>query len=186
MSRGVGGHEFPRDSRSRGGEEQEYKLQEGSRKGFDEGQEGQLGEVERAESKGRAGRDLSHILQLSCGSAHEAEDETELEVEEDGITLKVRPPTRTYGGFQKIGGHLGDFSPDDSDSDGLGGQKGQEDEHKRQGLDAEVLSYDDLGFLQGVTSGSEDGDSGELLTGSEPWEEEEKAGPSAPSWIGCH
>ncbi|KAJ1180548.1 hypothetical protein NDU88_005769 [Pleurodeles waltl] len=38
----------------------------------------------------------------------------------------------------------------------------------------------------GVPSGSEDGDSGELLTGSEPWEEEEKAGYSAASWIGSH
>ncbi|KAJ1210663.1 hypothetical protein NDU88_006025 [Pleurodeles waltl] len=37
---------------------------------------------------------------------------------------------------------------------------------------------------QGVPSGSEDGDPGELLTGSEPWEEEEKAGPSTASWIG--
>ncbi|KAJ1186207.1 hypothetical protein NDU88_002990 [Pleurodeles waltl] len=182
MLKGVG-HEFPREDRPRGGEEQEYKLQEGSRKGFHEEQEGHLGDGAGAEFKGR---DLSHILEWSDKSAQDAGDETELEAEEDGITLKVRPPTRTYGGFKKAGSHLGDFSPDDSDSDGMGGPKGKEDDHRRQGLEAEVLNDDDLGLLQGEPSGGEDGDSGELLTGSEPWEEEEKAAPSVASWIGSH
>ncbi|KAJ1191489.1 hypothetical protein NDU88_000805 [Pleurodeles waltl] len=40
---------------------------------------------------------------------------------------------------------------------------------------------------QGAQGRSEDGDPGELLVGSEPWEEEEEvlAGPSAASWTGC-
>ncbi|KAJ1149466.1 hypothetical protein NDU88_002274 [Pleurodeles waltl] len=44
------------------------------------------------------------------------------------------------------------------------------------------LFNDPLGLLQGERRGSEDGDPGELLTGSAPWEEE-KAGSSAASWM---
>ncbi|KAJ1142520.1 hypothetical protein NDU88_008834 [Pleurodeles waltl] len=42
------------------------------------------------------------------------------------------------------------------------------------------------GSQQGFSCGSEDGDPGELLTGSKPWEEEAKAGPSTASWTGHH
>ncbi|KAJ1218394.1 hypothetical protein NDU88_005974 [Pleurodeles waltl] len=43
----------------------------------------------------------------------------------------------------------------------------------------------DLDFFQGARYKSQDGDPGELVAGSEPWEDEEVlAGPSAASWTG--
>ncbi|KAJ1118828.1 hypothetical protein NDU88_007015 [Pleurodeles waltl] len=113
------------------------------------------------------GKDLSHILEWS--------DEAEQDVEEDGITLKVRPPTRTYGGLKRVGGGLGGFSAGSSDSDEVGG-KGGAGGTLGGGPDKGLVINDSLGILQGERSGSEDGDPGELLTGSALWEEE-KAGP---------
>ncbi|KAJ1142761.1 hypothetical protein NDU88_009074 [Pleurodeles waltl] len=112
--------------------------------------------------------ELSHILEWS--------DEEEQEVEEDRITLKVRPPTRTYGGGMEGRGFQGVYSSGSSDieeveRDREGGYSvGVEDPSEG------FLFNDHLGLLQGERRGSEDRDPGELLTGSAPWEEE-KAGP---------
>ncbi|KAJ1186718.1 hypothetical protein NDU88_003499 [Pleurodeles waltl] len=59
------------------------------------------------------GRELSHILEWS--------DEADQEVEEDGITLKVHPPSCAYGGVRKAGGGELDKGAGSSDSDGVVG-----------------------------------------------------------------
>ncbi|KAJ1179465.1 hypothetical protein NDU88_004699 [Pleurodeles waltl] len=61
------------------------------------------------------GRELSHILEWS--------DEADQEVEMDGITLKVRPPSCTYEGLRKAGGGELDKGAGSSDSEGVAGGK---------------------------------------------------------------
>ncbi|KAJ1104265.1 hypothetical protein NDU88_001677 [Pleurodeles waltl] len=120
------------------------------------------------------GRERSHILEWS--------DEAEQEVEEDGITLRVRAPSRTYGGVRKSDGGQWGRGAGSSDSDEVGG--GEEAGGSLGGrVTGEGLMLNDtLGFLQGEQSGSEDGDPGGLVTGSAPWEEE-KVGPCAAGWM---
>ncbi|KAJ1160636.1 hypothetical protein NDU88_001131 [Pleurodeles waltl] len=92
---------------------------------------------------------------------------------EEGLVFKVRPPMRTYGGLGRSEAGREEFSRDG------------EPEGRRAITGAGVRSISDMGFLQGIQAGSADGDPGELLAGSEPWEEEEvMAGPSTASWTG--
>ncbi|KAJ1140270.1 hypothetical protein NDU88_006627 [Pleurodeles waltl] len=136
------------------------------------------------ESEEGAVRELSHILEWSDEAEQGEEEDKEQAVEDDGITLRVHPPTRTYGGLAKVVGILGVINRGDSVSEEVGRERGPEDGSKTKGLDDSNLSDVDVEILPGVTCGSEDGDPGELLTGSEPWEEEVTAGPSTASWTG--
>ncbi|KAJ1104120.1 hypothetical protein NDU88_001535 [Pleurodeles waltl] len=119
-------------------------------------------------------KELSHILEWSDESDQEGGEVKEQVVEDDGLIFKVRPPVRTYGGFAR----------GESVSEGVGEVKGSEIKRRTQSVGDSHLSDADVGFLQGGQCGSE-GDPGELLTGLEPWEEEEvTAGPSTASWTG--
>ncbi|KAJ1179662.1 hypothetical protein NDU88_004896 [Pleurodeles waltl] len=119
--------------------------------------------------------ELSHILEWSDDSDQGGGEVRDQEVEEDGLVFKVHPPIRTYDSFGRS-------------------EAGREEvvrawgpEFKRETLSVGVRSFSDIdvGFLQGIQCGSAEGDPGELLAGSEPWEEEEvTAGPSTASWTG--
>ncbi|KAJ1214000.1 hypothetical protein NDU88_001628 [Pleurodeles waltl] len=89
-------------------------------------------------------------------------------------TGRVRPPIRTYGVFAR----------GESVSEGLVEVKGSGVERRATRVGDSHVSDADMRFLQGGQCGSE-GDPGELLTGLEPWEEEEvTAGPSTASCTG--
>ncbi|KAJ1104177.1 hypothetical protein NDU88_001590 [Pleurodeles waltl] len=113
-------------------------------------------------------RELSHILEWSKDEAQGLED--------DGITLKVRPPSRTYErrwGGVAVEGARGAVS---SDSEGV--ELGEEVSCKARGQVQREVSMltDTLGLLQQERSVSAYGDPGGLVAASAPWEKE-KAGP---------
>ncbi|KAJ1176745.1 hypothetical protein NDU88_002012 [Pleurodeles waltl] len=120
---------------------------------------------------GETGVEVSHILEWSDVSEQEGGGSMDEEVTE----LKVRPPIRTYG----VAGRS------EAGREGLGRYEEGEGRQAKLGVGTSSINDRDMGFLQGSKTKRVDGDPGELLTGLEPWEEEEVlAGPSTASWTG--
>ncbi|KAJ1134927.1 hypothetical protein NDU88_001373 [Pleurodeles waltl] len=120
-------------------------------------------------------KELSHILEWSDDSNQGGGDGRDQEGKGDGLTFRVRPPVRTYGVFGR-----GEVAGEEG-----GSEEGPGFRRRSQGVAVSSLSDIDMEFFQGEQCRSEDGDPGELLAGSEPWEEEEvMAGPSTASWTG--
>ncbi|KAJ1209176.1 hypothetical protein NDU88_004554 [Pleurodeles waltl] len=157
---------------SRGGEKQPW----GQGQSTTSGEEGLVGQLEGMGGGERETvLELSHILEWSDKSDQGGGEVRDQEVEEDGLVFKVRPPIHTYGGFGR----------GEAVREEVVRVWGPEFKRKTQSVGVRSLSDIDVGFLQGVQCGSEDGDPGEPLAGSEPWEEEEvTAGPSTASWTG--
>ncbi|KAJ1108531.1 hypothetical protein NDU88_005907 [Pleurodeles waltl] len=129
---------------------------------------------EGGEDEQGAVKELSHILEWSDESDQGGSDFKEQLVEDDGLHFQVRPPIRTYGVFAR----------GESLSEGLVEVKGSGVERRATRVGDSHVSDADMRFLQGGQCGSEGGP-GELLTGLEPWEEEEvTAGPSTASCTG--
>ncbi|KAJ1151942.1 hypothetical protein NDU88_004721 [Pleurodeles waltl] len=96
-------------------------------------------------------------------------------VEDDGITLNVRPPLRTYGGIRSS--KEGQVMVQAEGGDRVGVQsKGTGGVLEVVGGEDGLLLTDPLDFFQGEKSGSDEGDPGEPFVGSAPWDEE-KPGP---------
>ncbi|KAJ1096792.1 hypothetical protein NDU88_001923 [Pleurodeles waltl] len=153
---------------------QESLGPEWSSNGGEEVLGGQFGGAEGGEAEQRAVKELSHILEWSDESDQGGSEVKEQLVEDDGLIFQVRLPVHTYGGFAR----------GESVSEGVGEVKGSETKRRAQRVGDSHVSDADVGFLQGGQCGSE-GDPGELLTGLEPWEEEEvTAGPSTASCTG--
>ncbi|KAJ1174898.1 hypothetical protein NDU88_000189 [Pleurodeles waltl] len=120
-------------------------------------------------------KELSHILEWSDESDQGGGEVRDMEVEDEGLAFKVRPPVRTYGGFGR----------GEAVKEEVTRVRGPEVKRKTQSVGVSSFSDIDVGFLQGAQCGSEEGDPDELLAGSEPWEEEEvTAEPSTASWTG--
>ncbi|KAJ1098877.1 hypothetical protein NDU88_003984 [Pleurodeles waltl] len=141
------------------------------------GEEGCLEQIEGVGGDGlEPVREISHILEWSDDSSQGGGEDRVQEGEGEGLTFRVLPPVRTHGVF---GG--GEVAGADGDQEVVTGCRS-----RSQGGAVSSRSDIDMDFFQGAQCRSEDGDPGELLAGSEPWEEEEVlAGPSAASWTGC-
>ncbi|KAJ1123907.1 hypothetical protein NDU88_002374 [Pleurodeles waltl] len=130
--------------------------------------------VEGVEAEQGAVKELIYILECRDESDQGGSDFKEQLVEDDGLKFQVRPPVRTYNGFAR----------GESVSEGLVEVKGSGIERRAKRVGDIHVSDADMRFLQGGQCGSE-GDPGELLTGLEPWEEEEvTVGPSTASCTG--
>ncbi|KAJ1137027.1 hypothetical protein NDU88_003440 [Pleurodeles waltl] len=139
----------------------------------------QLGHMERSR---QVGGDTEQVqVQERVGGAAGGGEEDMLE--EDGITLKVRPPLRTYGRIRssKEGQVLVKTKGGDSVGAQSWGARGGVQENA--GVEDGLLLTDPLEILQGEKSGRDEGDPGEPFAGSAP-RDEEKAGPSTAGWIG--
>ncbi|KAJ1165530.1 hypothetical protein NDU88_005956 [Pleurodeles waltl] len=149
----------------------------GPEQDLDIGEEGCLEQIEGVGGDGlEPVREISHILEWSDDSSQGGGEDRVQEGEGEVLTFRVLPPVRTYGVF---GG--GEVAGADGDQEVVTGCRS-----RSQGGAVSSRSDIDMDFFQGAQCRSEDGDPGELLAGSEPWEEEEVlAGPSAASWTGC-
>ncbi|KAJ1114929.1 hypothetical protein NDU88_003159 [Pleurodeles waltl] len=154
-----------------GGEENKVLAQETGSSSSEEGAGCPLGRWYGA--TGETGVEVSHILEWSDVSEQEGGGS----MDEEATELKVRPPTRTYGVAGRSEAGLEGFGRHE---EGEGGQA-------KLGAGTSSINDRDVGFLQGSRNKRVDRDPGELLTGLEPWEEEEVlAGPSTASWTGYH
>ncbi|KAJ1137356.1 hypothetical protein NDU88_003767 [Pleurodeles waltl] len=139
--------------------------------------EGFLGQTEGENGGGLdPGGEISHILEWSDDSSQGGAVDEVQDGGGEGLKFRVRPPVRTYGVFG--GGEVAGVA---------GGKAGGPGFRRRsQGVAGGCRSDIDMEFFQGAQCRSDEEDPGELLAGSEPWEEEEVlAGPSAASWTGC-